>query len=354
MSISHVPWGEAAGGAPVDLYTLINRHGVEARITNYGGIVVNLRVPDRDGHLADVVLGFDRLEPYLARHPYFGALVGRVANRLGGATFTLDGVEYHVTKTHGEDHLHGGINGFDRQVWAAHASETADGARLELAYHSPDGEEGYPGNLAAAVTYTLGDDNRLGVLFEATTDRPTIVNLCNHCYWNLAADPARPILDHVLRINAARYLPVDPGLIPTGERAPVAGTPMDFTAPARIGARIDGVFDALKAGNGYDHCWVLDGADGTLREAAELSDPSSGRVLRVFTDQPGLQFYSGNFLDGRLAGKGGVPLGFRTGLCLETQRFPDTPNQPAFGSAILRPGELYTHRVEYRFATNPG
>lgn len=345
--------GTLPDGRPVGIFTLVNRNGLQARLLEYGAALAGLDAPDRDGRLADITLGCDTLAGWLENPFFLGATAGRFANRIANGRFPLDGREVVLPANNTPAgipcHLHGGVRGFDKVLWKGRA---AGGNAVRFERTSPDGEEGYPGNLAAAVTYTLGDDDRLGVFFETTTDRPTIVNLCNHSYWNLAADPARPILDHVLRINAARYLPVGPGLIPTGERAPVAGTPMDFTAPARIGARIAGAFDALKFGNGYDHCWVLDGADGTLREAAELSDPSSGRVMRVFTDQPGLQFYSGNFLDGRLAGKGGVPLGFRTGLCLETQRFPDTPNQPAFGSAVLRPGEVYRHRVEYRFATD--
>lgn len=351
MSISHIPWGEAAGGAPVDLYTLINRHGVEARITNYGGIVVNLRVPDRDGHLADVVLGFDRLEPYLARHPYFGALVGRVANRLGGATFTLDGVEYHVTKTHGEDHLHGGINGFDRQVWAAHASETADGARLELAYHSPDGEEGYPGNLDINVTYTLTDDNALVIDYRATPDADTLVNLTNHSYFNLAGAGEGDILGHVLTLHADAFTPTNAQQIPTGEVRPVDGTPFDFRQPTAIGARINADDEQLRLGSGYDHNWVLPGRTTTPALAAEVYEPTSGRVLAVWTTEPGVQFYAGNKLgsDGEIIGKGGKVYGPHAGLCLETQVWPDAIHHANFPSPIVRAGGTYHQTTVFKF-----
>ncbi|MCW5880539.1 MAG: galactose mutarotase [Anaerolineae bacterium] len=351
MSITHTPWGQTADGTPVALYTLTNRHGVEARIATYGGIVVSLRVPDREGRLADVVLGFDSLEPYLARHPYFGALVGRVANRLGGARFTLNGVEYHVTRTHGENSLHGGLNGFDRQVWAAHASEMTDGPRLELAYLSPDGEEGYPGALDVHVAYTLTDDNALVIDYRATPDADTLVNLTNHSYFNLAGAGAGDILDHVLTIHADAFTPTNAQQVPTGEVRPVAGTPFDFRQPTRIGQRIHADDEQLRLGSGYDHNWALPGGDATPALAAEVFEPTSGRGLEVWTTEPGVQFYAGNKLgdSGEIVGKGGKVYGPHAGLCLETQDWPDAIHHAHFPSPIVRAGDTYRQTTIFKF-----
>ncbi len=353
MSISRAPWGEAAASTPVELYTLTNRHGVEARITNYGGIIVSLRVPDREGQLADVALGFDSLEPYLARHPYFGALVGRVANRLAGACFILDGVEYRVTKTHGENHLHGGINGFDRQVWAAHASDIANGPRLELAYHSPDGEEGYPGDLDVSVTYTLTDDNALVIDYRATPDADTLVNLTNHSYFNLAGAGQGDILGHVLTLYADAFTPTNDQQIPTGEVRSVAGTPFDFRQPTPIGQRIYADDEQLRLGSGYDHNWVLKGPTATPALAAEVVEPNSGRCLEVWTTEPGVQFYTGNKLssNGNIVGKGGKVYGPHAGLCLETQVWPDAIHHPNFPSPIVRAGDTYRQTTVFKFGT---
>ncbi len=352
MSISHAPWGQTSDGTPVALYTLTNRDGLEARIATYGGIVVSLRAPDRDGRWADVVLGFDSLEPYLARHPYFGALVGRVANRLAGARFTLNGVEYHVTRTHGENNLHGGVNGFDRKVWAAHASEATDGPRLELTYLSPDGEEGYPGALDVHVTYSLTDDNALVIDYRATPDADTLVNLTNHSYFNLAGTGEGDILGHVLTIHADAFTPTNAQQVPTGEVRAVAGTPFDFRQPTPIGQRIHADDEQLRLGSGYDHNWVLQARSGTPALAAEVFEPASGRVLEVWTTTPGVQFYAGNKLgsgDG-IVGKGGKVYRPRAGLCLETQVWPDAIHHPNFPSPIVRAGDAYRQTTLFKFA----
>ena len=341
--------GNLPDGRPVRLFTLTHANGLRARITESGAALVSLDAPDRHGRFADITLGGDTFAGYADNPFYLGATAGRFANRIANARFPLDGREVVLPANNAPGgipcHLHGGFHGFGTHLWSGRRLSPS-AVRLERI--SPDGEEGYPGNLAAAVLYELTGDHELVIRFEATTDRPTIVNLCNHSYWNLSGDPARTILDHELTLRARRYLPVNDGLIPEGGPAPVAGTPMDFTSPERIGRRIDEPFPGLLRGNGYDHCWVIDGEPGVLREAAILHEPVSGRTLTLSTDQPGVQVYSGNFLDGSLPGKGGVPLAFRTGLCLETQRFPDTPNQPGFGSAILRPGETYTHHSRFR------
>jgi aldose 1-epimerase len=340
-----------AGDRIVDAYTLTNAHGIEVRIITYGAAIVSLKTPDRAGHFKNIVLGFDTLEPYLAGVPYFGATVGRYANRIANGRFGLDGKTYSLPQNDGPNSLHGGTKGFDKRIWSAQPSQSPQGPALTLTYVSADGEEGYPGTLTANVTYTLGDDDTLAIIFEATTTAPTPVNLANHAYFNLTGDPRRTILDHVLTIDAERFTPVNATLIPTGELRAVAATSFDFRKPTTIGARIDGGDEQLRLGHGYDHNWVLTKPQaGTMTLAAVLSDPESGRSLELRTTQPGLQFYSGNFLDGKPAGKGTV-FAHRTGLCLETQHFPDSPNQPSFPSTILRPGETYSEKTVLTFKT---
>jgi aldose 1-epimerase len=335
------------GKETVKIYTLSNAHGIEARIMTYGASIVSLKTPDRDGHLQNIVLGFNTLDPYLAGVPYYGATVGRYANRIAQARFTLDGATYNLVANDGPNSLHGGPRGFDKRVWKADATAFRNG--LKLTYVSAAGEEGYPGQLTAHVTYRLLEDDSLSIEYKATTTAPTPVNLTNHAYFNLSGDPTRSILEHKLTINADRFTPVDATLIPTGELRAVAGTPFDFRSEAVIGARIDADDAQLSVGRGYDHNWVLNAAHGiALRFAALLTDPVSGRVLEVRTTQPGLQFYSGNFMNGKQAGEGSV-YGYRTGLCLETQHFPDSPNQPAFPSTILRPGETYAQKTVLHF-----
>jgi aldose 1-epimerase len=346
------PFGTTNAGVAVDLVTLTGPSGIEVDISTWGGIVTRLLVPDRDGKLTDVVLGHERLEPYLAGTPYFGAIVGRYANRIAKGRFSLDGREYPLAVNNGPNHLHGGIRGFDKVVWTAdpYVGEAESG--VVLSYTSADGEEGYPGNLDAKVTYALTAGGDLRIAYEATTDAPTIVNLTHHGYWNLAGHDSGDILDHELMIRAGRFTPVDETLIPTGELRSVEGTPFDFRMPYAIGARIEAENEQLQYGGGYDHNFVIDGwsGDGALRPAAVLRDPESGRRMEVLTTEPGLQFYSGNFLDGSDVGKAGAVYDYRTGLCLETQHYPDSPNQPAFPSTVLRPGETYRSTTVYRFS----
>ena len=340
-------FGKTPDGVAVQIFTLANSHGLEARITNYGGIVVSLTAPDRKGAMADVVLGFDTLSGYInSPSPYFGAIVGRYGNRIGHARFTLDGVEYKLAANNGANSLHGGIHGFNKAVFTP--KELPDGG-LELTYLSKDGEEGYPGNLKVTVTYRLTDANELKIEYAATTDKNTVLNLTNHSYFNLRG--SGDILEHRITLNADRFTPVDAGLIPTGELRPVAGTPFDFRKPAPIGSRIAETDEQLKLGNGYDHNFVLNknGSGPTL--AARVEDPASGRVLEVFTDQPGVQFYTSNFLDGSIHGKAGKPFLHRGAFCLETQHFPDSPNQPAFPSTVLKPGQTFHSTTIYRFST---
>ena len=354
--ITSEPFGEVDGAA-VELYTLTNANGMDVAITTYGGIVQAIRVPDRDGNFANVALGFASLDDYVAGSPYFGAITGRYANRIARGTFEVAGERYRVALNNGENHLHGGLVGFDKVIWeAAQVPDAEDGVALQLHYTSPDGEEGYPGTLYVEVTYTLTDDNELRVDYRATTDAPTIVNLTNHSYFNLEGEGTGSIYDHELTLNASSYTPVDETLIPTGEIAPVAGTPFDFTQPTAIGERIrDGSSEQIVIGHGYDHNWVLDRDDpegGELIEAATLTDPDSGRVLEVSTTEPGIQFYSGNFLDGTLIGTGGRVYRQGDGLALETQHYPDSPNQPDFPSTELAPGEEFTSTTVYAFSTD--
>jgi aldose 1-epimerase len=346
--IAKSPFGRA-GDRIVDAYTLTNAHGIEVRVITYGAAIASLKTPDRAGQFKNIVLGFDTLEPYLAGVPYFGAAVGRYANRIANGRFVLDGKTYSLPQNDGPNSLHGGTKGFDKRVWSAQPSQSPQGPELMLTYVSADGEEGYPGTLTAHVTYTLGDDDTLTIAFQATTTAPTPVNLANHAYFNLTGDPRHTIQDHVLTIDADRFTPVNATLIPTGELRDVAGTPFDFRKPIAIGARIEAGDEQLHLGHGYDHNWVLTKPKaGEMTLAAVLSDPQSGRALELRTTQPGLQFYSGNFLDGKPAGKGTV-FAHRTGLCLETQHFPDSPNQPAFPSTILRPGQTYSEKTVLAF-----
>ena len=353
-ALAHVqkaPFGHTAEGKSVDVYTLTNKNGVEARIMTFGATLVSLKVPDKNGHMGDVVLGFDKLDPYLAGVPYFGATIGRYGNRIAGGSFVLDGVTYQLPKNNGPNSLHGGDKGFDKRVWSAKPFETKKGPGLRLAYVSADGEEGYPGQLTAHVTYRLRNNNTLSIDYGATTTKPTVVNLTNHTYFNLTGDPQHDILGHLLAINADKFTPVDATLIPTGELAAVAGTPFDFRQATAIGARIDADNEQIKFGPGYDHKWVLvKPKPGAMTTAAVLSDPESGRVMEIKTTEPGLQFYSGNFLDGKPSGQGTV-FNHRTGLCLETQHFPDSPNRPSFPSTTLRPGRTYTSHTVLIFHT---
>jgi aldose 1-epimerase len=348
--IERSPFGRTPEGAPVDIYTLSNGNGVVAGITNYGGIVVSLGVPDRRGRLDDVVLGYATLDGYLQNNrPYFGCLVGRCGNRIAQGRFTLAGRTYALARNDGENHLHGGLRGFDKVVWTAKPVSAARGVGLELRYRSQDGEEGYPGNLATAVTYLLTDRDELEIDYLATTDEATICNLTHHSYFNL--DPASAdILGHRLMIDADRFTAVDKALIPTGELRSVEGTPMDFRHPTAIGARIGSEDQQVVFGRGYDHNWVLNRQGSGMSLAARLASPETGRVMEVLTTEPGLQFYSGNFLDGTITGKSGRVYGHRSGLCLETQHFPDSPNRPSFPSTVLRPGETYRTTTIYRFS----
>jgi aldose 1-epimerase len=346
--ITRADFGATTDGEAVHTYTLRNASGIEVRLISLGGIITHLRTPDRDGVLADIVLGLDNVDAYLKQSPYFGAIIGRYGNRIGKARFAIDGTEYPLAANNGPNHLHGGVRGFDKVVWAAEPSESADGHRVTFTRTSPDGEEGYPGALTTKVTYTLTNANALVIEYEATTDKPTHVNLTHHSYFNLAGHNRGDILGHQLSIDAARYTPVDDTLIPTGELAPVEGTPFDFRQATPIGARIGQAGDQqLVFGKGYDHNWVLNGSG--FRPVARVVEPTSGRTLEVATTEPGLQFYSGNFLDGTITGKEGAVYTHRAGFCLETQHFPDTPNQPAFPSTLLKPGETYRTRTVYTF-----
>jgi aldose 1-epimerase len=348
--IKKEPFGKTKDGQAVDLYTFSNAQGMEVRAMTYGGIILSVKVPDRNGKLDDVTLGFDSLEPYLAGHPYFGAIIGRYGNRIGKARFKLDGKEYKLAANNGPNSLHGGVKGFDKVVWSAEPFDKPEGVGVVFTYTSPDGEEGFPGTLQTKVTYTLNDKNELIFDYYATTDKPTPVNLTNHTYFNLAGPGTRDILDHVMMIHADNTTPVDSTLIPTGEIKSVEGTPFDFRKPTPIGARIDADDQQIKYGPGYDHNFVLNRPGPGLSLAARVSEPSTGRVMEVRTTEPGIQFYSGNFLDGTLTGKGGHVYKRRFGFCLETQHFPDSPNKPLFPSTILRPGETYTSQTVYAFS----
>ncbi len=346
MTVSRKNFGIGPDGEDVYLFTLKNRNGVEVSITNFGGAITSIMAPDRNGDFADVVLGYDTLDEYVKNPRYLGALIGRYANRIAGGKFSLNGVEYQLAQNNGVNHLHGGTKGFDKRVWTA--TETADGVHLE--YFSKDGEENYPGNLSVAVDYSLNDENELGIDYRATTDKDTIVNLTNHSYFNLAGHGT--ILDHELELFTDSFIPVREDLIPTGEIWAVENTPMDFRTSHPIGARLDELIPDISYSQGYDHTFTLRETYGSGRWSARLREPVSGRVMEVYTTQPGIQFYSGNFLDGSLVGKGGVPYQKYEGLCLETQHYPDAPNQPDFPSTVLRVGETYHQTTSYKFTTD--
>jgi aldose 1-epimerase len=342
------PWGKTPEGEEVTLYTLRNAKGMEMTVTNYGGRVVTLKAPDRAGQMADVTLGFDSLDGYLKENPFFGALAGRYGNRIAKGRFTLDGVEYKLAVNNGANSLHGGIKGFDKKVWSA----KQDGQKIEMRYVSRDGEEGYPGTMTTVVTYTLTDDNEFRIDYIITTDKNTVKNVTNHAYFNLAGQGEGDILGHQVTLYADRYTPVDEGLIPTGELRPVAGTPFDFRQPHAIGERIDANDEQIRFGKGYDHNYVLNGEAGSLHPVAKVVEPKSGRVMEVSSTEPGVQFNTGNFLDGSLTGKGGKVYKHRYGFCLETQHFPDSPNKPNFPSVVLKPGERYQSTTIYKFSTD--
>ncbi len=335
----------------MDTFILTNQNGVSAEITNYGGIVMALYVPDQAGQLDDIVLGFDTPDGYLNPHPYFGALIGRYGNRIAGGRFTLNGAEYTLAQNNGLNSLHGGLKGYDKVIWDAKSLDTPDGPALELTYLSPDDEEGYPGNLLVKVIYTLTHQNELKLYYTATADADTVVNLTHHSYFNLAGAGNGDILNHELTLNAAKFTPIDDTLIPTGELRPVAGTPFDFSQPTKIGLHINEADEQLKFGLGYDHNWVLNNSDGSLALAARVFEATSGRIMEVWTTEPGIQFYSGNFLDGSNIGKGGKVYQHRYGFCLETQHFPDSPNQPNFPSTVLKAGQTYRSTTLYKFLT---
>ena len=351
-SMKKQPFGKTQDGQAVDLYTLANRSGMEVSITNFGGIVVTLKVPDRHGKINDVVLGYDNLAGYATNPAYFGALIGRYGNRIAHGQFTLDGATYRLFKNDGDNTLHGGEVGFNKRLWTGKDVSGTEGPALELSYLSKDGEEGFPGNLNVRVTYTLTDTNELRIDYFATTDKPTVVNLTNHSYFNLAGQGNGDILGHEVTLHADRFTPVGQTLIPTGELRAVKGTPFDFTKLTAIGARINQDDQQLKFGRGYDHNWVLNsGGKGGPSLAAEAYDPKTGRVLDVLTTEPGVQFYTGNFLDGTIHGKDGKVYNLRDGFCLETQHFPDSPNHPSFPSTVLRPGQEYKTSTMFKFSS---
>jgi aldose 1-epimerase len=345
-SIHKELFGKTKDGEPVELFTLTNSHGLKARVMTWGATLVSMQTPDRAGKLADITLGFDTLDGWLGAHPFFGSTAGRYANRIAKGKFTLDGKEYTLATNNGANHLHGGIKGFDKKNWSAEMLSGANGVRFSTT--SPDGDEGYPGALKATVIYSLTDDNALRIDYEATTDKPTVLNLTNHAYWNLAGAGAGDILGHELTLHASKFTPVDDGSIPTGKIEPVSGGPMDFTKAKGIGKEIA---QLTGTPGGYDHNFVIDKTEPrALSPAAELYDPKSGRVMKVSTMEPGVQFYTGNYLDGTVTGKGGKVYKKNFGVCLETQHFPDSPNQPTFPSTVLRPGETYRTTTVHKFS----
>lgn len=346
--VTHQPFGHTQDGTAVELFTLRNNNGAEVGICNYGGLVVFLKVPDRNGQFGDVTLGYDKLEDYLKDSPYFGALIGRYGNRIAKGKFTLNGRQYTLAVNNGPNALHGGLKGFDKVVWQPTIRASLTGPELELNYVSKDGEEGYPGTLRVTTIYSLTEDNALKIQYKATTDQDTVVNLTHHSYFNLAGKG--DILSHEVMLPADKFTPVDNTLIPTGELRPVAGTPFDFRTPTAIGARIGQDDEQLKFGGGYDHNWVINKPMGELGLMARVYDPASGRVMEVWSTEPGLQFYSGNFLDGKNIGKGGWAYKFRNGFCMEPQHFPDSPNQPNFPSVVLKPGQVYRNTILYKFS----
>lgn len=350
-TITAEPFGKTTDGQPVEIYTLRNKKGVEARIMTYGGIVVSLKTPDKSSRFDDVVLGYDTLEGYIKRNPYFGAIVGRCGNRIGNAKFSLNGKTYSLAaNNNGRNHLHGGLKGFDKVVWTARPVETANGPALQLDYLSKDGEEGYPGNLSVTAIYTVTEDDALRLDFTATTDKDTICNLTHHSYFNLRG--GGDILDYLVQIDSDRFTAVKSSdMIPTGELRSVAGTPLDFRQPTRIGARINSDYDQMQFAGGYDHNWVFDNRDGRLARVARVTDEVSGRCMEVFTTEPGMQFYTGNFLDGAIIGTGGRQYTKRCAFCMEPQHYPDSPNHPEFPSTVLKPGQTYKNTIVYKFSS---
>lgn len=348
-TVARKPFGSVEG-QPATLYTLTNSRGMSASVTEYGASLVAVKAANRTGQFEDVVLGFDDVSGYVnATGPYFGSVVGRYGNRIAKARFSLNGATYKLAANNGANSLHGGLKGFDKMMWKASESQTPDGPAVTFEYVSKDGEEGYPGTLTSRVTYTLTPMNALRIQYEMSTDKDTVANLTNHAYFNLTGNPARGIYDHEFEIRAARYTPVDSGLIPTGELAPVENTPFDFRKPERLGPRIHAKHPQITLGKGVDHNFVLDGEMGTLRTAVVVKDPRSGRVMEVSTTEPGVQFYTGNFLDGTIKGREGKPYQRNAGFCLETQRFPDSPNHPKFPSAVVKAGEKRTSETVFKF-----
>lgn len=343
-------FGKLPDGTPVDVYTLTNKNGVEAKITNYGATLTSIKAPDRTGKMDDVVLGYDSIDGYLAKNPHLGAIAGRYANRIANGEFKLNGKTYTLAKNNGPNHLHGGPNGFYKQIWTASDASGKDGQAVSFKYLSKDGEENYPGNLTAIVTYTLTDKNELKIDYQATTDKATVLNLTNHAYFNLAGAGSGDVLGHELKINSKETTVVDKTLIPTGKMAPVAGTPFDFSKLTAIGARINDKNEQLEIGQGYDHNFVLATGGSLTAQAVEVYEPTTGRVMEVFTDQPGVQLYTANHLDGSIVGKAGKTYNKRGGFCLETQHYPDSPNKPNFPTTTLKPGEKFHSTTIFKFS----
>jgi aldose 1-epimerase len=346
LTVQSEPFGQTEAGDEIIQFSLRNSHGMKVSVLNLGGIITSVEVPDRDGKLANVTLNFPDVASYLVNAPYFGGICGRYANRIARGKFTLDDTEYELAVNNGANHLHGGKIGFMKKIWQPETFQNDKAAGVKFAYVSPDGEEGYPGKLKVAVSYVLTEDNELRIEYEASTDRPTVLNLTNHAYWNLGGVPGSPILDHELTLSCSRYLPVDLSSIPTGEIADVAGTPMDFVTAEKIGARID---QTVNGGGGYDHCYVVDGTFGELRPAAKVLDPKSGRVMEVLTTEPGIQFYTGNFLEGTAETGNAAKHG---AFCLEAQHFPDSPNRPEFPTTRLNPGQTYRQTTVHKFSVS--
>jgi aldose 1-epimerase len=350
LKIEKLVFGTLPDGKIADLYTLKNANGMEVQISNYGGTITNLTSPDKNGKYENITLACDSLSGYLKGVPFFGALIGRYGNRIANGKFSLDGKEYSLAKNNGPNSLHGGVKGFDKVLWTATPQEGEE-PQLKLNYTAADGEEGYPGKLEVEVVYTLQKDNSLKIDYKATTDKPTVVNLTNHTYFNLSGDMTKEILDHEVSIKADRYLPVNETLIPTGELKSVTGTVFDFSKPTKINLGINDAKDIqIKYGKGYDHCWVFADSSSQLKDVATVYEPTSGRMMEVFTTEPAIQFYTGNFLDGTITGKGGTLYKYRSGLCLETQHYPDSPNQPKFPNTVLKPGETYQTTTVYKFS----
>lgn len=344
-------YGKLPDGTTANLYILTNTNGLAATVTDFGATLVAMQTPDRDNNFKDITIGYDHLDGWVNDGSYMGATVGRYGNRIASGNFTLNDTNYTLAQNNGDNHLHGGTVGFNKKLWQAQRIEAIDGEGIQFTYVSPDGEEGYPGELTCTVTYLLNNSDELVITFEATTTAPTVINLVHHTYWNLTGDPSQTILDHKLMLLADGYVPTDAGGIPNNGFQPVEGTPFDFRSATAIGERIGDEHPQLINGKGYDHSWAINGEAGELRLAAIAYDPASGRIIQVKTDQPGIQFYTGNYMDGSSTGKGGVPHKSRTGFCLETQVFPDSPNQPELSNAVLRPGETYTHNMVHVFKT---